>query len=70
MKKLLTVTFFAAALLALSADPSHAYLNADSGSFIVQGLLGGTAGLFTVCRYIWYSLTTRQHAIVEEQARA
>jgi hypothetical protein len=40
----------AAALLPL---PAAAYLNPDSGSLLLQALLGGAAGLAVLARLLW-----------------
>jgi len=43
----------AAGLLVLGASPAHAYLDAGSGSMMLQLLLGGIAGLGVAARLYW-----------------
>jgi hypothetical protein len=40
----------------LSAGQAHAYLDAGSGSMLVQLLLGGTAGLVVLVKLYWRRL--------------
>jgi hypothetical protein len=44
------------AFVILAAAPAHAYLDAGSGSMLVQLLLGGTAGLVVLLKLYWRRL--------------
>lgn len=44
------------AFVVLSAGQAHAYLDAGSGSMLVQLLLGGTAGLVVLVKLYWRRL--------------
>jgi len=44
------------AVLAVTTQPAHAYLDANTGSMIVQIMLGGVAGLFVFMRLLLYQL--------------
>lgn len=48
----------ALAFVSLSAGEAHAYLDAGSGSMLVQLLLGGTAGLLVLVKLYWRRLLT------------
>jgi hypothetical protein len=43
-------------LLGGSTGPAHAYLDAGTGSMILQVLLGGVAGLVLVGKLYWHRL--------------
>ncbi len=49
---------FAICLVAIMtmARPAHAYLNPETGSMILQLLLGGVAGLIVLMRLYWHKL--------------
>lgn len=38
---------------------AHAYLSADSGSVLLQALLGGAAGLAVFFRMLWHRITRK-----------
>lgn len=41
------------------ARPAHAYLDAGTGSMVLQLLLGGIAGLAVIVKLSWHRLTGR-----------
>lgn len=45
------------ALLGLWATEAHAYLDANSGSMLLQLLLGGVAGVVVLVKIYWRRLT-------------
>lgn len=47
----------AAVVMALSATEARAYLDAGTGSMLVQLLLGGVAGLAVLAKLYWRRLT-------------
>lgn len=53
MKDMLKLTVFILWLLLLSSGTAYAYLDAGTGSIIMQILLGGLAGLAVVLRLFW-----------------
>lgn len=46
----------ASALIALSASPAYAYLDAGTGSMIIQVFAAGIAGVMVVGRLYWHKL--------------
>lgn len=46
------------AFLGISATAAHAYLDAGTGSLILQVLLGGVAGLLLASRLAWHKVLT------------
>jgi hypothetical protein len=57
MKQLGSLSLVLAFVL-LSRGEAHAYLDAGSGSMLVQLLLGGTAGLVVLVKLYWRRLLT------------
>lgn len=53
MKDMLKLTVLISLLLLLSSGTAYAYLDAGTGSIIMQILLGGLAGLAVVLRLFW-----------------
>ena len=55
--------------LLLLARPAHAYLDATSGSLLLQLLLGGVAGLAVILRLFWHRLSApfRRRSQPEQQ---
>lgn len=49
---------FSALMLALSSGEAHAYLDAGTGSMLLQILLGGFAGLAIAGKLYWHRLLT------------
>lgn len=43
-------------LLALGAQPAHAYLDPASGSMLLQVILGGIAGVAVMAKLFWHKL--------------
>jgi hypothetical protein len=72
----------AALFVGLSAGNAHAYLDAGTGSMILQLLLGGIAGLAIAGKLYWYkfkamlgfapkpSLTEESETVASSEARA
>lgn len=48
-----TISLLALLFVGASAGPAHAYLDAGTGSMILQLLLGGLAGVAVVGRLYW-----------------
>lgn len=46
--------FLSALLVGISATGAHAYLDAGTGSMILQLILGGAAGLLLAARLYWH----------------
>jgi hypothetical protein len=53
MKDISKLTFFILWFLLFLSSPAYAYLDAGTGSIIMQILLGGLAGLAVVLRLFW-----------------
>ncbi len=53
VKKLLNVIVLAGFGLLMAERPAHAYLDAGTGSMILQVLLGGVAGGVVIFRLYW-----------------
>jgi len=49
----------AGSIVLAGAGSAHAYLDAGSGSMMLQLLLGGVAGLGVACRLYWRRLADR-----------
>ena len=45
---------------------SHAYLDAGSGSMMVQLLLAGTAGLAVFIRLVWQQISTNLKSLLQK----
>ena len=58
MQLLVLSLVVSAALLGISATAAHAYLDAGTGSLILQVLLGGAAGLLLAGRLAWHRVLT------------
>jgi hypothetical protein len=58
MHFVLLLLVVSAAFLGLSATAAHAYLDAGTGSLILQVLLGGVAGLLLASRMAWHKVLT------------
>jgi hypothetical protein len=54
--KYLSMTIGLSAFLAIAATPAHAYIDPNSGSLMLQAILGGLAGLAVVIRLYWHKL--------------
>jgi hypothetical protein len=54
--RLLIQLFLAPFIIRASLRRSHDYLDANSGSMILQVLLGGTAGVAVVVKMFWHRL--------------
>lgn len=52
----LYIAFLSLLLLGVSATTAHAYLDAGTGSMILQILLGGLAGVMVAGRLYWHKL--------------
>jgi hypothetical protein len=50
------ILFMAVVVICATPTPSHAYLDAGSGSMMVQLLLAGTAGLAVLAKLIWQKI--------------
>ena len=50
------LTFFVVALLFATPRPAYAYLDANTGSLLLQLLLGGVAGIALLGRLYWQRL--------------
>ena len=50
--------FLSLLFVGMSASGAHAYLDAGTGSMILQLLLGGVAGLMLAGKLYWYRLRT------------
>jgi hypothetical protein len=48
--------FFAVALLFAAPSPAYAYLDANTGSLLLQLLLGGVAGIALLGKLYWQRL--------------
>jgi hypothetical protein len=48
--------FFVVTLLTATPRPAHAYLDANTGSLLLQLLLGGVAGIALLGRLYWHRL--------------
>jgi hypothetical protein len=48
--------FFLLSILLLTYRPAYAYLDAGSGSILMQILLGGLAGLAVVLKVFWHRI--------------
>lgn len=59
MTKAMLILTLSVYLLLMATTPSHAYLNPDQCSYVVQGALGGIGGLSVVLRYLWRLLRSR-----------
>ena len=46
-------------LIALGARPAHAYLDANTGSMLVQLAVGGVAGLLVILKLFWHRILAR-----------
>lgn len=44
--------------LMISQLPTFAYFDPGSGSLVMQALIGGTAGLFVLAKYVWTAAPT------------
>ena len=53
------VIFFAAVMIWSTPTPAHAYLDAGSGSVMVQLLLAGTAGIVVLAKMFWQRLCNK-----------
>ena len=47
---------FAVTLLLLSARPAQAYLDANTGSLLIQLLVGGVAGIALIGKLYWHKI--------------
>lgn len=54
--KYLSMTIGLAAFLAIAPTAAHAYIDPNSGSLMLQAILGGIAGLAVVVRLYWHKL--------------
>ena len=54
--KYLSTTIGLGALLAIIPGTAHAYIDPNSGSLMLQALLGGFAGLAVVVRLYWHKI--------------
>jgi hypothetical protein len=52
------VSIICLALLFALPKPAHAYLDANTGSLILQILVGGLAGLALVGKLMWHRITS------------
>lgn len=50
----------------MTASQAHAYLDAGTGSMILQVLLGGVAGIVVVGKLYWHRLLVALHIRTEE----
>jgi len=50
--------FLLAGIILFTERPAHAYLDAGTGSMIIQLLLGGTAGLAVLFKMFWQRLVS------------
>jgi len=50
------LTLFLAAVLALLSTPAHAYLDAGTGSLIIQAVIGTIAGGLVAIRIYWQKI--------------
>jgi len=56
MIKLVVVTYCFCLLIVITASPAYAYLDAGTGSMILQLILGGLAGLAVILKVFWHSI--------------
>ena len=54
--KYLSTTIGLGALLAIVPVTAHAYIDPNSGSLMLQAILGGFAGLAVVVRLYWHKI--------------
>lgn len=54
----LFTAFLSLMFVGMSASAAHAYLDAGTGSMILQVLLGGLAGLLVAGKLYWHKLLT------------
>ena len=59
LNKVASTLFIAAVVIGSTPAPSHAYLDAGSGSMMVQLLLAGTAGFCVLAKLAWQKLISR-----------
>ena len=54
--KNLSMTIGLSAFLAIAPTTAHAYIDPNSGSLMLQAILGGIAGLAVIIRLYWHKL--------------
>jgi hypothetical protein len=59
LNKVLSVFFYSFATMVVMAKPSHAYLDAGSGSMMIQLLLAGSTGMAVLAKLFWQNLLSR-----------
>jgi hypothetical protein len=59
MQKISIITLFLMSAIFFGVSPAFAYLDAGSGSMILQLLLGGVAGLAIVVKLYWKGLLVK-----------
>lgn len=65
----LEVLILALILVPLATTPAHAYLDANSGDFVVQAICGGLAGIALILRLAWHLSVDRVRSAVRHLAR-
>lgn len=56
MKKIAAFASFLCIVTVLDSSPAYAYLDAGTGSMILQLILGGLAGLAVVLKVFWHRI--------------
>ena len=54
--KYLSITIGLTGLLAITPATAHAYIDPNSGSLMLQAILGGVAGLAVFAKIYWHKL--------------